>query len=165
MMRSALRDELLVGRGVQELADLAGVGKAELDHPALAEGIAVDELGIPAQLAVDLDDLATDRREEVADGLDRLDDAERRELVDGPADGRQVDEHDVAELVRREVGHADGRLVTFDPDPLVVLRIPQVPWDHPASSSWARPADRAPASCCQPARGLGLPPRSSACRA
>src|SRR6185369_5363703 len=43
--RSALRHQPLVGGGIQEALDLAGIRDAQADHPALAEGVAVDELG------------------------------------------------------------------------------------------------------------------------
>src|SRR5215210_9011067 len=50
-----------VGLGVQELLLLAGIGQADLDHPALPVGVLVDGLGAVGQRLVALDDLARER--------------------------------------------------------------------------------------------------------
>ncbi len=58
---------------VHQRVGLGRVARADLDHPAVAVGVLVDRLGLVAQRLVDLDDLAGQRRDDVGDGLDRLD--------------------------------------------------------------------------------------------
>ena len=96
---SGLRDQRLVGDRVEEAVHLRRVGQADAEHPARPVRVGVDHLGRRRQRAVRLDDLAADRGEQVADGLHRLDDAERGELLQRPPGGGQLDEDDVAELV------------------------------------------------------------------
>ena len=50
--------------------------------------------------------------------------------VDGRPDLRQIDIHDVAELMLRMIGDADGSDVAFNRDPLVFLRVPKIVWIH-----------------------------------
>jgi hypothetical protein len=92
--------------------------------------IGVDQLGRAREGRVAGDDLAAQGREQVADGLDRLDDSERRELSQAPTDVRQLHEDDVAELSGRVIRDADRRLVAVDPDPLMVFRVAQILGDH-----------------------------------
>ena len=82
-------------------------------------------------------DLAAERREQVAHGLDRFDHPERRELLDRPADVRQLDEDDVAQLVGRVLGDPDGGGVAVEADPLVILGVAQIVGDH---RGWEPPA-------------------------
>src|SRR5690348_18209877 len=78
--------------------------QVELEDPALAERVGVDQLRLGGELVVDLADPSGDRRVEVARSLDRLDDAERlsRDKL-APGLG-QLEEHDVPELRLGEVG-------------------------------------------------------------
>src|SRR5437899_5986440 len=79
----------------------------ELEDPALAEGVGVDELRLGRELVVHGADPSGHRRVEVARRLDRLDDAEglpRRELAAGAG---QLQEYDVAQLRLREICDAD----------------------------------------------------------
>src|SRR5262245_43699228 len=73
---ASLRDELLVLLRRQELVPLSLARRLHDQHPALAVRVLVHGLGLLTELAVDLDDLARDGREEVRHRLDRLDDAE-----------------------------------------------------------------------------------------
>ena len=135
-------DELLVGGGVEESLDLRRVGEPDAQHPALAVRVAVDELGRAGQGVVGPGHLAGDRREQVAHGLDRLDDAEGRVAVEGLAGRRQLDEHDVAQLVGGELGDAHDGLVAVDADPLVLLGVAQVAGDHSGGTSVVAPGRR-----------------------
>ena len=63
-----------------------------------------------------------ERRVDVRGGLDRLDGAHRVVLVNLRAHLGEIDEDDVAQLLLRVVGDADGADVALDLDPLVVLR-------------------------------------------
>src|SRR6185312_2830209 len=87
-------------------------------------GVAVDQLRRVGDRAVDRDDLAVDRREQLGDALGRLDLAEDVARAHLPADLGQVDEHDVPELVLRVLGdaHPDERLLAGG-DPLVFLGV------------------------------------------
>ena len=111
------------------------------------------DFGRAGQRLVRLHDLAADGGEEVADGLDRLDDAEGGELLHGPADRRKLDEDDVAQLVGGVGGDPDGGHVALDADPLVLLRVAQVGRDHAALLSSVR---RRGAGVLGPARGRPL---------
>src|SRR5690349_9852131 len=70
------RDVLGVRVGGHQLAYLALVVGLDLDHPALAVRLAVDELGRVLERRVDREHLARDRRIQIADALDALDRAE-----------------------------------------------------------------------------------------
>ena len=94
-------------------------------HP-FAVRVAVDELRAGCQRVVGRRHGAGQRREQVADSLDRLDDPERLGLLERTAGVGQLDEHDVAQLVGGVLGDPDGRLIAVDPDPLVVAGVPQV---------------------------------------
>ncbi len=73
-------------------------------------GLAVDRFGLLGERAVDLGDLAADRRVQLRHRLDRLDRAEHVALGQLPADLRQLEVHDVAELLLRVVGDAHARV-------------------------------------------------------
>ncbi len=108
-------------------------GEAHLDHPAGAERVGVDEVGLVDDRLVRLDDLAVDGRVELADRLRRLDLADDLAGGDRRAGLRQVDEHDVTELVGGVGGDADRGDVAVDGDPLVlggVLQVGQVGHGH-----------------------------------
>src|SRR4029453_12284524 len=53
-------DQRAVAVGVEQLAQLRGVGGLDDEHPPLAVRVVVEALGVVAQLAVDLDDRAGD---------------------------------------------------------------------------------------------------------
>ena len=93
---------------------------AELDEPAVAERVGVDERRVVDDGVVDGDDVAGERRVELADRLRRLDLAADLARRDAGAGAGQLDEDDVAELVGRVVGDADGRDVAVEGDPLVL---------------------------------------------
>src|SRR5262249_41862092 len=123
---ASLRDELLVLLRGQELVPLGLARRLDNEHPSLAVGILVDGLGLLSELAVDLDDLARDRRKEVRHRLDRLDHAKilrRRHLG---ADLRELDEDDVAELLLRVRRDADADALPFLLGPLVLTRVSEV---------------------------------------
>ena len=107
---------------VHERVHLARVAHLDLDEPAVLERRRVDEVRRVLERAVDLDDLARDRRVDVRRGLDRLDGPEGLALLDLVADLGQVDEDDVAERVRRVVRDADRRDAAVDLGVLVALR-------------------------------------------
>ena len=80
---SGLRDQRLVGRRVeQRVQPAAGSARRIRSIQPAPYGSRVDDLGGRGEGGVHLDDLAADGREQVADGLHRLDDAEGRELVE-----------------------------------------------------------------------------------
>jgi hypothetical protein len=89
----------------------------------LAVGVLVEEVGRLAEGVVDGRDDAGDRGVHVGDGLDGFDDADRLARGQLLADGRQLDEDDVAELVLGEIGDADDAFVALDLDPLVFLGV------------------------------------------
>jgi hypothetical protein len=68
--------ESLVGVNIHELINLVGVRELDLDHPASALGILVDETGLVSKFLVDLGNDTSDRGVDVVSGLDRLDSSE-----------------------------------------------------------------------------------------
>src|ERR671918_975093 len=96
---SAGGDEVVVCPAVEQVVELGLVGYIDLDHPARTVWVAVDELGLGSQGTVRRRDVAAHGREQVADRLDRFDDAERLGDLQVAAGIRQLHEHDVAELV------------------------------------------------------------------
>jgi hypothetical protein len=118
--------QLLVASGVQQLADLATVRWLDADHPSLAEGILVHLLRGVDEGVVALDDLAGDRREELAHRLGGLDHAERLSRLDLVAHLGQLHVDHVAELVLGEGGDADGQVALAILHPLMVLRVLQL---------------------------------------
>src|SRR6185503_11525758 len=95
---SAGGDQRVVGIRVEQVIDLGRLGESHAEHPASLVRIAVDQLRLCREVAVRLDHLAADRREQVAHSLDRLDDAERGELLEAASCLGQLDEDDVPEL-------------------------------------------------------------------
>src|SRR3954464_2116110 len=73
-------------------------GEPDLDQPALAVGILVEELGIVHHGGVELGGLAPEGRERRGHGLDRLDRAELVGGVEHLADLRQLHEPHLARL-------------------------------------------------------------------
>ena len=89
-------------------------------EPALAVGIVVDGLGRVDDLLVDLEHLAGERRDQVGDGLHRLDLAVRAVLRDVGAVVRRLVVDELAERVLREPRDAEDRLVALDARPVVL---------------------------------------------
>src|SRR6266480_7877016 len=102
LVRGLLSDLLVRGLVEQVRRQLAV--KVELEYPALAVRVGVDELRLGRELLVDGGDASRHGRVQVARGLHRLDHAEafsRRELA---ARAGQLQKDDVAKLRLREVG-------------------------------------------------------------
>ncbi len=81
--RSARRDERVVGvaRRAARRAGAASASRTRTIQPS-PYGSLLTSSGVPARASLIADDLAADRGEQVAHGLDRLDDAEGRELLE-----------------------------------------------------------------------------------
>src|SRR6185312_15771673 len=116
-------DEAVVSLLVHQVVHLLGIAYAQLHEPAIAHRVAVDAPGLAGELAVDGDDFARERREDLARRLDRFDHRRLLALLHAPADLRQLDIDDVAELALRVVGDADDDGVALDADPLVILGV------------------------------------------
>src|SRR4029077_16590924 len=108
--------------------------QVELEDPALAERVGVDQLRLGRELVVPLADPAGDRRVEVARRFDRLHDAESLARVELAAGLGELEEHHVAELRLGEVGDADGRVLAVDRDPLMRLGVATVSHSDSPSS-------------------------------
>lgn len=118
-----------VGGGVHQVGERRGVGELDLDQPARAEGIAVDQFRGLAQGLVDRGDGAADGQVDVGLGLDRLDRAEGLAGRVARAHLRQIDVDDVRERVLRVIRDPDRRHLAFDADPLIALRILEISRD------------------------------------
>ena len=77
--------------------------------------------GVVGQRAVDLDDLAIDRCQNVGRGLDGFDHDDLVVLADGRAFVGQFDKHHVAQLFSGVNGDANDDLVAFNPQPFVLF--------------------------------------------
>src|SRR5919204_5469694 len=115
-----LVEELLVGVRLEQPVGLRRVREADPDEPAFAVGILVHGLGRFDDLLVDLDHLARERRNQVGDGLDRLDLAVGRILRDRRPRFGWLEMDEFAERVLREPGDPERRLVAVDPRPVVL---------------------------------------------
>src|SRR3954454_12988127 len=152
---------LLVLFGLHHDFQVVRGGESDLDQPAVAVGILVEQLGIVHHGVVDLDDLARDGREHFGHGLDRLDRAELVVGVEHLADLRQLHEHHLAQLLLRELGDPDHTEIVLDAEPLVLPRIEIIAWVHSSfglHSSWLSDHDRIPIGPCD-GRGSPPPPR------
>jgi hypothetical protein len=89
----------------------------ETDHPTSAVRLAVDELGLRAQVGVQRYDLAGGGCIKVARRLDRFDDPEGLGSPEPPSDLGQLDEDDVAQLIGGIGRDAHDGLVAVDPEP------------------------------------------------
>src|SRR5699024_11344286 len=110
-----------VADGVHDFADL---GHSDLEQPAFAVGVGVEQSGRVHGRLVEGHDLTGHRGVEVGDGLRRLDLSARLTGGDGVADLGQVDIDDLAEGVGGDGGDADldglvDELVGGTVDPLV----------------------------------------------
>src|SRR5713226_8836237 len=121
--RRLIADVFSVCRGIHECARLRRLGSLEDDHPSLAVRILVHELGLVDEGFVDIDDLSAERCENLADGLHRLDGTDRLSLLDGLPDGRQLDVHDVRQLVLCKIRNPNPGALALDLRPLMVLRV------------------------------------------
>src|SRR5579863_5612004 len=111
-------DEPIAGRGV---------GRLELEHPALAVGVRVDEGGFLVEALVDRGDLAADRAEQLGHGLDRFDRTEHVVRGELGSDARQLDIDDVSELALGEIRDPDlGDAIGRQTHVLVVRGVRQV---------------------------------------
>src|SRR6185312_2647183 len=116
-------DEAVVSLLVHQVVHLLGIAYAQLHEPSIAHRVAVDAPGLAGELAVDGDDFARQRREDLTRRLDRFDHRRLLALLHAPADLRQLDIDDVAELALRVVGDADDDRVALDANPLVILGV------------------------------------------
>ncbi len=123
----------LVGGGVEQLGVHRAL-QADLDHPALGDGILVHVLGVGFEVGVDLGDLAGGGHVALGDGLHGLD---RAELVAGAellAHFGQVDEDHVTQGFLGVVGDADdGGAVAQGLHELVVLGVFAIGGEHGSS--------------------------------
>src|SRR5450759_52886 len=176
-MGSALRGECLVCGRVEEVLKLGAVREPDPQHPAGAIWVAVDDLGRREEARVPFENLPGHGREEVADGLHGLHDAERRELREHATGLGQFDEDDVTKLVGGMLGDPDRRNVPLDADPLMLFRVAKIGRDHgpgnlradavAAARTWrGPPPGPAAAWVIGPGSrtGAGRPPRRLACR-
>src|SRR5882724_5019855 len=120
------RDERAVLLRGHELIHFGGIAHGHAHHPAVAVRVVVDDLGVLREAAVHFGDAAGDRRVDVAYRLHGLDDAERAGLLQRRTLRRQLDEHDVAELLLGIVGDTDRRRSIGNRHPLVLFGIAQV---------------------------------------
>ena len=88
--------------------------------------VLVDDLGLVDGLLVDLEHLAGERRDDVRDGLDRLDLAARLTLTHGRTDFWRLEVDELAERVLRVPGDAERRLVAVDARPVVLAVVPEI---------------------------------------
>src|SRR5581483_9117559 len=129
---------LCVGSAIHERVDLARRGELDLDHPSLAVGVLVHQLGLVHELLVRGDHGAADRRVKVGGCLHRVDHAENGELGDLRTGLRQLHVHNIAELVLRERRDPDPSAVALELEPLVLGGVLQVGWVVGHSSSSER---------------------------
>src|SRR5918995_1261955 len=137
--------EVLVLLFRHEALELALILHADLEEPAAAGRILVDGAGRALEVAVDLDDLAGDRRVDLARGLDALDHGGLGALGDRLADGRKLDIDHIAELALRVVGDADDAGVALEADIFVVLGVARRHGSPPCVSACSGAARRASA--------------------
>jgi hypothetical protein len=114
-------DKALIRGFVQEPVELPGIGKAQLEEPALAHRVGIDLCRVAGECVIDLGDLSGDRRIDLARRLDRFDDGGLLAPLDPPADFGQLDIDNIAELRLRVVGDADGGEIAVEPDPFMIL--------------------------------------------
>ncbi len=85
---------------VKECARLARIGQLQCDHP-VAVRVGVDDLWFLLQRGIDLNDLTRHRREEIRHRLHGFDAAEGLAGLQDRAYFRQLQIHDIAELLLR----------------------------------------------------------------
>src|SRR3989442_5593207 len=121
----SVADVLPVRRRIHQGVGLSRLCDVEDDHPSLAVGIFVHKLGLVHESLVDLDDRSADRRENLAHGLHGLDGPDRLSLLDGPPDRRELNVHDVRQLILGKVRDPNPDALAFELRPLMVLRVAQ----------------------------------------
>ena len=109
----------LVGGFIHQAIGIGHIGKLQLEEPAGALRIAVDEGGIGGDRLVDLDDFTIERTIDVGSSFHGFDRCRIAALLEGRADFRQFDEDEVTELFGRMKRDANGRNAAFDLQPLV----------------------------------------------
>src|SRR6478609_7016725 len=124
----ASADVRLVGGGIQQFRDVRGVGDLELENPALAVGICVDQRGIGLDLRVHFHDLTADGGVDVAGGLHGFHDGGWIADIDGAAHGGEFDENHVGEFFLGVIGNAHGGDVAFKAEPFVRGGEAEVGW-------------------------------------
>ena len=121
----------LVSFAIEQLRERGRIGHRDFDHPALAERIVGEHAEVVGQLLVDGGDLATDGSVQVAHRLDAFDLAKDLSLADRAAHFRQLDVHEVGQLMDGEIGDADRRRVPVERDPFMgsgVFQRVRDPW-------------------------------------
>jgi hypothetical protein len=113
---------IAASRLVHHPVELFGIGEPHLDEPALAHRVGIDLGRIGDDVAIDRDDLARNRRVDLARGLRRFDDRRLLALFDSPAELGQFDIDDIAQLRLRVIGDADHGDVALLPHPFMVFR-------------------------------------------
>ena len=111
---------------VEQTVEHALIGGLDLEQPALAVGVGVDQLGLGVQRLVDRGHRAADRCVDVAHGLGRL---QLPHCVPGRDSGAGLGQghvDDVAELVLGIVGDADAQDAVALPNPLVLCGVLEV---------------------------------------
>lgn len=112
-----------IGGCIHEGLDLVWPRGLQDDHPPRPVRILVHQLWLVCKGLVDLDDLPTHRREDLAHRLDGFDCTEGLPLLDRLAYRRQLDVHDIGQLALREVRDPDPGPCSLGLGPLVVLRV------------------------------------------
>src|SRR6266545_3659959 len=120
--------------GGHELAGLLIGRELDLDEPAVAVWVVVDDPGLGDRRLVDLDHLPRDRREELRDRLDRLDGAELILGIEDVAHFRKLQINDLAQLFLSMVRDPDRAGLAVDPDPLVARGIAPIFRIHAGTS-------------------------------
>src|SRR5690242_14772417 len=101
-------DHLLIFITVHQVFKVSWIADPDLDQPAVAVGVLVDDFRTLRQVFIHLDDGATDRRVNIGNSLNRFHHSEWIVLADLLSDRRQLDIYDLPELLLRMIGYADG---------------------------------------------------------
>ena len=109
--------------GTQQLADLRQVTQFDLEHPAFAVGVLVDQLGGAGQFLVHRNNVAGHRGVDIAGGFDTFDHRAFLAGFNAVAHLRQLDVDDVSQFMLGMVANADDGAVAFDAHPFMGLRI------------------------------------------
>ena len=124
----------------QQLLDLPSVARLESKKPSGVR-ILVDVLPVVHERVIGRDHFARDRGVDVAGRLDGLDNRCSVACRKHSADFWKLDEHDIAQLILREVGDTDAhRAIRLGAHPLVRLRIAQIAGNLHDAFSWVEPS-------------------------
>src|SRR5579862_1666498 len=121
-------DESLVIDRVHQLVQFRRVAQLNLDEPAVAVRIVVNNLRLIGDACVCVDDLATQRREQLRHRFHRLDFAELCIALEYPPDLGQIQVDNVSKLRLRMLRNADRRRICVESHPLMRLAILQALW-------------------------------------